>query len=319
MIDPASEANPGSDEGTSEPLWKMVVPWIGAAAIIGYLFWKVPFFEVWAAVSVAQINWFLGILCVAVVYWFLLDSLAYAYLITRFNGPLSWKEARSMRGVTYLLAALNWNVGTAAIILYLRRLKQIPPLESASTVLFYTMFDALILVFFAFLGAFFFAENAVVVKVQQGAALILAANLIGLFILMSKFPNWAWLQKVRAWSVLRTYQQARMKDFMVLAAIRVSYLTGFVGCFVLGAYSFGIEIPIGLGLASIPVIMVAGALPISPAGLGTQAAAMLFFWSGYGEEPAIVAFGLVLPVALTLIRVLLGLPYLSQFRRIQSS
>ena len=46
---------------------------------------------------------------------------------------------------------------------------------------------------------------------------------------------------------------------------------------------------------------------------------MLFFWSTYGDRGAIVALGLVLPVTLTLTRVLLGLPYLAEFRRLRSA
>ena len=75
----------------------------------------------------------------------------------------------------------------------------------------------------------------------------------------------------------------------------------------------------GEPLASVPVILMAGALPITPAGLGTQAAAMLFFWSDVGDRGAIVAFGLVIPIALVGARVLLGLPYLGELRGLRKS
>ena len=44
---------------------------------------------------------------------------------------------------------------------------------------------------------------------------------------------------------------------------------------------------------------------------------MLFFWEDYGDPEDIVAFGLVFPIALTLARVVLGLPYLSELRRLR--
>jgi uncharacterized membrane protein YbhN (UPF0104 family) len=62
-----------------------------------------------------------------------------------------------------------------------------------------------------------------------------------------------------------------------------------------------------------------GTLPITPAGLGTQAAAMLFFWSEYGGKAEILAFGLVFPVALTLSRCLVGLFYLGDLRALRRS
>ena len=61
-----------------------------------------------------------------------------------------------MRGVTYIVTAINWNVGTAAVVLHLKRSKNIPALESASSLFFYTGFDGLVLTALAFIGASFF-------------------------------------------------------------------------------------------------------------------------------------------------------------------
>ena len=51
----------------------------------------------------------------------------------------------------------------------------------------------------------------------------------------------------------------------MLFAIRIAYFAGFVAIFLLGARAFGIEVPFVLGLASVPVILMAGALPITAA------------------------------------------------------
>jgi len=306
------------DTPSSSSWLKTVVPWAVALVLIVYLLWYVPLEDVWRAVREADVQWYVPIVLLSVVYWFLLDSLAYSYLITRFNAPLSWKEARGMRGVTYWVAALNWNAGTAAIILYLNRLKDIRPLASASSVLFYTMFDAMILMALALVGASFLSEDEMMQTVQWVAASFFVGNAIFLVVVIADSPGWTWLEKIRGWSIFSSHRQAKSVDFMVLLAIRVAYLTGFVGCFLIGARTFGVDVPLGLGLASVPVIMVAGALPISPAGLGTQAAAMLFFWSEAGDSGSIVAYGLVFPVSLMLARVVLGIPYMLQFRRLTS-
>jgi uncharacterized membrane protein YbhN (UPF0104 family) len=63
----------------------------------------------------------------------------------------------------------------------------------------------------------------------------------------------------------------------------------------------------------------AGAVPITPAGLGTQQAAMLFFFASYGDEASILALGLTFPVALLLLRALLGLPYLKDLPRLRQA
>jgi uncharacterized membrane protein YbhN (UPF0104 family) len=75
--------------------------------------------------------------------------------------------------------------------------------------------------------------------------------------------------------------------------------------------AFGIDVPFTLVLAATPTIEAIGGLPITPGGLGTQQAAMLYFFGGHGSEAAIIAFGFSLPIALMLARSLLGLVYLS--------
>jgi uncharacterized membrane protein YbhN (UPF0104 family) len=63
----------------------------------------------------------------------------------------------------------------------------------------------------------------------------------------------------------------------------------------------------------------AGALPITPAGLGTQQAAMLFFFAPYGDDASILAFGLTFPVVLLVLRAALGLPYLKDLAKLRAS
>jgi uncharacterized membrane protein YbhN (UPF0104 family) len=302
----------------STPFWKKALPWVGAVGIIGWIFGHVPFAEVIEAARGADLGTFFLALGLAVVGWFLLDSRAYAYVITRFNAPLSWAEARALRGVTYIVAAINWNIGTASVVLYLRRLKQIPVFESTSSVFFYTNFDGLVLVSLAFLGASLFGESPEVLQIQRGAGVAFGVIVVTLALLMSSKPSWGWLTRARAWPIFLAFRRARPRDFAVLLVIRLTYFAGFVVVFTVGARAFGIDLPWMLAVASVPVVLMAGALPIAPAGLGTQAATMLFFWSEHGSEAQIVAFGLLFPIVITLARVLLGLPYLQQLKGLRA-
>lgn len=316
--EPMETAGEVTDRPHSYSWVKRLVPWVGAGIVIAYLLWYVPLWEVWVAISQAEVLWYLPLILSFVLYWFLLDSLAYSYLISRFNAPLSWREARGMRGVTYWVAALNWNAGTASIVLYLNRLKDIRPLQSTSSVMFYSMFDAVILACTALLGAAFLSPGVVRDAVAWVSASFVLSNVCLFALVVSRRPNWGWVNKMRGWSVFSSHRKSVPRDFLVLFAIRSAYLAGFVACFLVGASAFEIQVPLGLGLASVPVIMLMGALPISPAGLGTQAAAMLFFWSDWGSDASIVAYGLVFPISLTVARVAIGLPYMREFRQLTS-
>lgn len=301
------------------PLWKTVAPWLGAIAVIAYLFYEVPLAEVLAAAGEARLEWFLPGILVAIAFWFLLDSLAFAYLITRFNRPLAWSEARAMRGVTYLLAAINWNIGTAGIVFYLRRFKGIPALESTSSILFYSIFDTIVLLSLALAGAWSLQGSAELGSIESTAGGILFVTAASLAFLRAERPDWGWARRVRGWAVFRSHRLATPQDFAILLAIRTGYFGCFIATFYFGAMAFGLEVSLPLAMASTPLILLAGALPITPGGLGTQAAAMLYLWSGTGDPAAVLALGLTLPVALTGARVLLGLPYLAEFRRLSPS
>ena len=101
--------------------------------------------------------------------------------------------------------------------------------------------------------------------------------------------------------------------------LRGVYFSCFVIMFWLGSHAFGVEVPLVLAAAATPAILMAGALPIAPAGIGTQAAAMLFFFGAHGDKAAIVAFGLAFPVVITATRCLLGLRYVSDLKALRTA
>lgn len=293
-------------------------PWLGATALLVYLFREVPLEEAWLATRTARIDLFLPEIAAAILVWFLLDSRALAYLFTRFNAPVSWSEARSMRGVTYLLTVLNWNVGTAAIILYMRRAKRVPALEATGSMFFYGNCDALIMATLALVGSLALEDSPAVETIRKAALGFMAFLALTLLAVVSSRPDWRWLRKIRGAAVVRSYRLAQPKDFLFVLGIKLAYFIVFIWIFWAGSHAFGIQIPFALALASAPAVMLVAALPIAPAGIGTQAAAMVFFWSDYGTKAEILAFGLVFPVALVVGRCLLGLGYLRDLKVLKS-
>jgi len=289
---------------------RKLAPWAVATAILYYLFREVPLAEAWAAAQAARLDLFLPVMLAAVMLWFLVDSAAFAFLFSRFNARLSWTEARSLRGVTYLATPVNWNLGTAAVILHLRSSKKIGALDSGSTMFFYQTIDGMILAATVLLGMLLLPETPETISLRNIALGFEAFQIAILVVVMNTRPEWHWLERFRVLGIFRTHRNATLRDLGTLLAIKGVYFAVFVGMFWFGARSFGIELPLVLAIAAAPAIVLAGALPITPAGLGTQQAAMLYFFSPHGDEAAILAFGLTFPVALILFRCLIGLGYL---------
>ncbi len=296
---------------------RKLAPWVLAAAILAALFWKISFGEVWSAARAARLEAFLPGVLVAVAIWFWLESAAFAYLFTRFNAPVSWAEARSLRGMTYLLTPINWNAGTAGIILHLRRSKSIGAIESSSSMLFYGMVDGMVLAGLALAGMFLLPESPEIASLRRIAAGIEGFLVALLALFMAPAPGWRWLRRLRGLAIFRSHGLARPRDLAWLILLRGAYFSIFVGFFWLGSSAFGIALPFGIATASMPVILLVAGIPITPAGLGTQQATMEFFYAPYGDPAAILAFGLAFPVAVTLARCLLGLPYLRSLARLR--
>lgn len=298
-------------------LLKTLSPWGIAVAILYFLFSRVPLADAWAAAREAHLALFLPVMAVAVLLWFVIDSTAFAFLFTRFNAKLDWSEARSLRGMTYLVTPINWNLGTAAVVLHLRSSKQIGALESTSTLVLYQTVDGIVLGGCAALGLMLLPTSPETSSLRNVALGFVIAQFLLLAFFMGGRPRFQWTDRIRALGLFRSHRAAHWRDIALLTVMKTLYFSVFVGIFWLGCQSFGVDVPWVLAAAAAPVILMAGALPITPAGLGTQQAAMLFFYAPYGDEASILAFGLTFPVALLVMRALLGLPYLKDLPKLR--
>ena len=154
-------------------------------------------------------------------------------------------------------------------------------------------------------------------SLRNFAARIVLLQAASLVVLMGSRPHWRWLARIRLLVLFRSHLGAGSRVVSVLLVLKGLYFSVFVGVFWLGCHSFDVDLPLELAVAATPIILMAGAIPITPAGLGTQQAAMLFFFAPYGNEASILALGLTFPVALLLLRALLGLPYLKDLPRLR--
>jgi uncharacterized membrane protein YbhN (UPF0104 family) len=256
---------------------------------------------------------------VAVTAWWLLESRAFAYLFTRFNAPVSWSEARSLRALAYLATPVNWNLGTAAIILHLRRSKGIGAIQSTSSMIFYQTVDLLVLATLALIGSSALSASPEIEQIQRAGAIAAAFAVTTLAVPMATQPRWSWLQRIRAAGIFSTHRRATLADLAILVAVRACYFGGFVLYFWLGTWAFNVAVPLLFALAATPIILVVAGLPITPGGLGTVQAAALYLFAPYGTKAAILAFALSYPVALIVARLPLGLLYARDLAALRAS
>src|SRR3954471_20792472 len=125
-----------------------VLPWLVTAGLLFMLFRRISLGEVVADARRAA-PWTLpvGFACVAAVY--LADSFAIWKTFGWFLTRMSLTDVLLVRGATYLLAAINYNVGQGAIVYFVHRTAGTTTMRGVATILLVLGTNVLALLFLA--------------------------------------------------------------------------------------------------------------------------------------------------------------------------
>jgi hypothetical protein len=296
-----------------------LLAWAVTAGILVLLFRRIPFHEVVAAARGAA-GWtvpaavFFGF----VIYladsfaiwktfgWFLLPRgtpLGEAELRPR--DPLSLKDILLVRGATYLLAAINYNVGQGAIVYFVHRVARVPVIRGVATVLLIMGINVLALLFLATFGL------AAAPAVPHALKLIVAVAYAGLAVYVAAvIAKPRWLASRPLFDVLLGAGLGGHLRALLVRVPHIAILFTFQICMLRG---FGVAVPVLQAIAALPVVFFIAVLPISVQGLGTTQAAMIFFFARYAsgdshaQQAAVLAASLVGQVCTLAFQVVLGL------------
>jgi hypothetical protein len=303
-----------------------LLAWAVTAGLLVLLFKRIPFHEVVAAARGAA-GWtvpaafFFGFL----IYlgdsfaiwktfgWFLFPRRAPGVAPERAPGVatatvpatrLSLTDILLVRGATYLLAAINYNVGQGAIVYFVHRVARVPVVRGVATVLLIMGINVLALLFLATFGL------AVAPEVPHALKLIVAVAYAGLGVYVAAViakPRWLAtrpLFDVLLGAGLGGYARAlavRLPHIAILFAFQIVMLRGF-----------GVAVPVIQAVAALPVVFFIAVLPISVQGLGTTQAAMIYFFARYArgdthaQQAAVLAASLVGQVCTLTFQAVLG-------------
>lgn len=229
-----------------------------------------------------------------------------------FRRPL--REVLSLRGASYLAGLLNFTLGQGAIAYHLAR-QGVRVTTAAGATFVLVLVNFLSLALLVLVGFLAFAPlNAA----QNGALVVSAGVIVGLSVLFySLRPNW-----LRKWSAAGPLLETAPVLHLKALAARTAHFILVSVLHWIALRIWGIEVPLGDGMALVALLLFVGALPIAPNGVGTVQVTHVLLFSAYVSAPtqgtreaAALAFSVVQAATALVSQALLGLYYFLRWRR----
>ena len=273
--------------------FRRALPWLVGLAILVLIASRVPVAEFRRALG--QGNYvalgFVTLASIAVV--LCTDSLStwIGLLALRLRRPLS--HVFAIRGASYVLFLVNYALGQGAFGYYLNR-TGVSALRAVGVTLFLigTNFATLLVVTTV---AWLFAGDNPAHATLWMTLLISCGALVAYLIVIAIAPGF-----VARYQVLAPLFDAGVRGHAIAIAGRVPHVAVLVLSYWVGFRVWGTAVPLVAGLTLMPAVVIASVLPISPAGLGTTQAALVYMFSDYApgatadeRHAAVLAFAVV--------------------------
>ncbi|MHB8383079.1 MAG: lysylphosphatidylglycerol synthase domain-containing protein [Candidatus Binataceae bacterium] len=305
------------------PLWRTAIPYAGTVIIFALIFWRISASKVAADLRQVPIAKFVAIFLPYSIFYCIVDSYCLAWVVRRFNAPMRWRDILPIRASMYVLAMLNTGLAQGGLAYYLHRKGGFSFLSALSSILFIAMLEIYQLFLFSTVGVLFYtpvgATQARIIGILRVVYLLAWTLLFGVmvfFAMVRRRPRIrAWVENGRAGAIARTFIAARPIDYAAVLAIKAPTFiaSAFAHYFALSIY--GVSIPLLRLILFLPLVFLAGALPISIAHLGTSQAAWLLFFAGTAAPAKLVAYSLVAQFTYMFCNALIGVFFVPRASR----
>lgn len=248
------------------------LPWAVFAALFFYLFRTYPVGRLWNALDDLNVPVFLLYSVAYFLFIWIADCWSLGRVFTRFGYPTSARNLVSARMASYPVTAFNYTAAQGTFVYFCKKSTSLSLSQCTSLVSFTTAIDLYITLSLAFIGSLFSTELAHNPSLTKALWLLWGAGTVGIP-LMRFFLKVPWPGKVLNWirahPVFFTFRDARFSDYGVTLAARFPIHLAVNTTLFFVARTFGVEIPLLTVLAHLPVVIILGTIPITPAGLGT--------------------------------------------------
>ncbi|MCS5635243.1 MAG: hypothetical protein NZ990_01905 [Myxococcota bacterium] len=294
------------EAGTADPpgprkggLWQRILPWLIAAACFAYLYGKLSaaagreeltLFAYLGGVF-AHVDWgsWLLLMIPYSCFFFLIDTGVVWRVVGDFNTRVRYRDMLPIRGSSYILSILNEQVGKGAMGLYLNRRYGVPGWEVGSSMLFIMFCEFYYMLGWATLGWWIGSDSLPAVFGWIPWIALVAGLFFGAWLLVFR-GRMARPLAFRDRPVFKAFREARLRNYLVVVAIRSPALIAAVVVYTLALRLFGVESSFIQMLGYLPVIFFGAA---TPGPMRTVAITLWVVLFPGNQEGEMAAFGLV--------------------------
>ena len=318
MSAPRADAAP-SDRPTlaATPLWRRLFPFLLATVLVATILIRLDIGLLVRQLGRAD---YPGLVFFATAITFLLltaDTFATVGIYHRTVCPISFRELFVLRAASYLPSLLNHHVGQAWLTYFLSKFYRAPLWRVAGATLLTYATTLGCLLMFGVLAVPFNSE-----RIPWLVPLLVAVTALAFFYLAAIAAKPRFL---REWQATAPLLEVGVRGHLVAFVYRIPHMVVLFAGSWLVFWFFGIRIPLGHALATVPLLMLVAALPLTPQGMGTRDLLSIQLFSRYAagtpdaQRAAIVAATLSWACALTVVQLLISSFFMRKARRLLSA
>ena len=289
---------------------RSLAPWLVAGLAMFWVTHAVHWGDVWRACEHVPLGWFVGTSLVMLLLNCAADTLAMYYTFGWFGCHVPYRELFVIRGATYLVAVVQYYVGQAAILGFLRSRKGVPLWRGAGWILFVSAINMGVLILIAAAGL---ARAQIDIKWLKMVPAVVAVTVVGYAILLRIKP--AFLTRVQ---MLAPIFEMGITGHIKATIVRIPHVLVLILWHYLSLRWFGVRVPVITALVYLPAVFFFAALPVSVQGLGLSQWAAVTFFVAYSDsgKPAVLAYSLAMTAVSLVIQVSMGVVFLRAAQRL---
>ncbi len=251
----------------------------------------------------ARLSLFIPAAIASMLLWFIGDTITYARLFSYLQVPTRFREMLPGTAAHEFLQVVNGVLAGVSLVWFIQGRKRISWLAAGGTLGFLGFVDLQVLA-----GILLFA-TLIKPKLLVGIAWYYPAAFLAISCTFATFYSRSRL-RIAQWiygrSLLTAIRQIRLVDYFRLSLIRIFLFITQGLLLYLEMIAFGIRAPFSIVMAMLPIVLIAGALPLAPSGLGTRQAAIVFCFHEFGSRASLLTMALAHSWLVIAIRLVLG-------------